>query len=413
MNQTLRLYIAAAYIAGVFVLGASVGFLVSSRMTALGLMMIVLTLLSGWIRIDHDPSGYVDLTPPMIFVTLLLVGPSTAFFAAVFSTVLSSRFLSHKGWLEVVTETGEQGMATLVALFLAREMGLTLEMLSSTSGLFSFLLVAWAYAVVKIALTGVRANLTERISPISFVRESGKYMSGHLAVFGVLALALIFLYRRLGYLSLPLAAVTAIEFYLPAKLIRDQRNTLFAYLGVLASAIDSKDEYTATHLHFVETIAVRIARAMGLPEAEVNRIRIGALMHDIGKVGVSAKIIRKPAALDPAERAMMMRHPAIGAEIMQPVELLSEAAEIVLHCHEYYDGSGYPDGLKDDTIPIGSRVILVADAFDAMTRDRSYRKARSREEAFRELIRNAGTQFDPKVVDAFRAVIDRFSPIAA
>ncbi len=134
-------------------------------------------------------------------------------------------------------------------------------------------------------------------------------------------------------------------------------------------------------------------------------------MHDIGKVGVSAKIIRKPGPLDSAEWDKMKQHPVIGAEIMQPIELLSEAAEIVRHCHEHYDGSGYPDGTRGEAIPLGSRIILVADAFHAMTSDRSYRKARPREEALRELIRCAGKQFDRKVVDAFGSVVDTISPL--
>jgi HD-GYP domain-containing protein (c-di-GMP phosphodiesterase class II) len=129
------------------------------------------------------------------------------------------------------------------------------------------------------------------------------------------------------------------------------------------------------------------------------------MLHDIGKIGVSGKIIRKPSSLNVAEMAEMRRHPVIGAEIMRPVELLAEASEIVMHHHEHFDGSGYPDGLRGEQIPVGSRIVLVADAFNAITTDRPYQKARSKAEALKVLRSHAGTQFDPQVVKALEGVI--------
>src|SRR2546425_11138286 len=124
---------------------------------------------------------------------------------------------------------------------------------------------------------------------------------------------------------------------------------------MVAQAIDLKDAYTGKHARDASAIGVRLARFLGLPESDVRKIRIAAILHDIGKVGVSIRIIRKPSALDPSEMQKMRHHPVLGAEIMQPVELLTGAAEIVRHHHEHYDGSGYPDGLKDEVIPVGSR----------------------------------------------------------
>ncbi len=151
---------------------------------------------------------------------------------------------------------------------------------------------------------------------------------------------------------------------------------------------------------------MRIARALRLPEPEVRKIKFAGMLHDIGKIGVSGKIIRKPSSLTSEEMVQMRKHPVIGAEIMRPVELLADASEIVRHHHEHFDGSGYPDGLRGAQIPIGSRVVLVADAFNAITTDRPYRKARGKAEALKILREHTGTQFDAKVVEAFGRVVD-------
>ncbi len=401
-----RPYLVAMSVAGVCILGAGVGMLAAVGITLLGLLLLILTILARWLRVDLDPSGHIDLAPFLLFVTLLLAGPSVALFSAGLSALINSRIFLRNPWWDVAAETGEQTTTALAAVIAGISTGLAADALYSWRGLLALFVTVVVYGGVGLMLAALRSNFAEGIGMSSFVRGAGGYMAIHLIVLSSAALGLVSVYDRVGYLALPLATIAVVEFYYPAKLIGEQRNALFASLAMIAQAIDLKDSYTAAHLHNVETIAVRTARAMRLPETEVRRIRFGAVLHDIGKVGVSGKIIRKPAELDPAEMSMMRQHPVIGGEIMQPVELLSEAAEIVRHHHEHYDGSGYPDGLKGENIPIGSRIVLVADAFHAMTSDRPYRRARSRDEALRVLREGAVKQFDPKVVRAFESVID-------
>jgi len=145
-----------------------------------------------------------------------------------------------------------------------------------------------------------------------------------------------------------------------------------------------------------------------LPEEEVERVRIGGLMHDIGKIGISGSIIRKPGKLTQEERLLMMRHSSVSADIIQYLEILGESAEMVRHHHEHCDGSGYPDGLTREKIPVGSRIILVSDAFDALTTDRPYRKGASKADAIAVIQSNTGTQFDPGAVEALVRVVDAF-----
>ena len=146
-------------------------------------------------------------------------------------------------------------------------------------------------------------------------------------------------------------------------------------------------------------------RKLGVSGAELEALRCGALFHDIGRIGVSDLILNKPGPLDDAEWEVMKRHPVIGAQILAPLAFFEASTPFVRHEHEHWDGSGYPDGLKGEQIPLGARVILMCDAYHAMTSDRPYRAALDREEALRRLREGAGRQFDPAVVDAFLGVI--------
>ncbi len=389
----------------IVIFGGTTGLVAATSVGVLGVLMIALTILSAWFRIELDPPpSYIDPTPFTVFVTLLLVGPSIALFAAACSAFVSLRVFTRNSWHVVAAGMAEEGMAVLAAVVLTVRTRLAAS--DPSSGLLAFFLTVAVYVAVKLVLAAVRSKVAEGIDVFSFVSNAGKLMLVHLIVLPVLALGLTFLYGKVGWLILPLATIALIELYYPEKLIADERNYLTANLSVFARAIDLQDAYTGTHIRSVEMIAVRTARAMRLSEAEVRKVRYGAWMHDIGKVGVSTKIIQKPAGLDPAEWAIIKQHPVIGAEILQPVELLSGAAEIVRHHHENYDGSGYPDRLKGENIPIGSRIIMVTDAFHAMTSDRPYRRRRPKEEALLELRRRAGSQFDPKVVEAFESIIN-------
>ncbi|HKV44424.1 MAG TPA: diguanylate cyclase [bacterium] len=170
---------------------------------------------------------------------------------------------------------------------------------------------------------------------------------------------------------------------------------------VLARAADARDSYTADHSERIATRAVALARAMGCGEIDVQNVQWGALLHDIGKLGVPDNILRKPGPLTEAEWHVMRQHPAIGEEILRPVDRMREVAALVRHHQERWDGTGYPDHLRGEEIPLGARILAVADTYGAMTDDRSYGRGRTTDEALAEIGRCAGTQFDPRVVDAF------------
>jgi diguanylate cyclase (GGDEF)-like protein len=186
-----------------------------------------------------------------------------------------------------------------------------------------------------------------------------------------------------------------------ASSFQSLEDTFLSTVEALANALEANDEYTSSHARWITDMAIQVGRELGLDGKALKRLELGALFHDIGKIGIPASILSKPGPLTDDEFKVIKLHPELGARILAPIERLEDVCEIVLHCHEHYDGSGYPHGKAGGQIPIESRVILVCDAFHAMTTDRPYRKRLTVVEARRRLQESAGTQFDPHVVEVF------------
>ena len=186
-----------------------------------------------------------------------------------------------------------------------------------------------------------------------------------------------------------------------ARLKEREAQVLFAAIKALASAVDAKDPYTARHSMDVSRLSLSLASSLGLTGDEPYLLELAAWMHDVGKIGVPDLILTKPAALSSEEAALIRAHPAKGSEIVGQIEELREVATAIRHHHERFDGRGYPDGLAGQAIPLPSRIIAVADAFEAMTADRSYRRGMGVQRAVCELQQGSGTQFDPILVEIF------------
>ncbi len=181
-----------------------------------------------------------------------------------------------------------------------------------------------------------------------------------------------------------------------------------AYVGtieMLADAVETKDAYTHGHCRRVSHYARLVAQRMELPDREVTLASLAALLHDVGKIGVTDAVLNKPGRLLPEERLLIQSHVRLGHDLLESVPGLREVAGAVLYHHEWYDGNGYPDGLAGDAIPTVARIVGVVDAFCAMIDHRSYKSARTPDEACEELRRCAGTQFDPRVVEAALEVL--------
>jgi len=194
---------------------------------------------------------------------------------------------------------------------------------------------------------------------------------------------------------------TAIE---NALLYQEQHETFLGVTMAFVDALEKRDDYTGGHTRRVHEYSMAIAEHLGLPEKLHEELHLCAILHDIGKIGVSDQVLQKPGKLEPEEFAEMRRHPSIGSEILEHVKSLRAMIGGVRHHHEKFDGNGYPDNKRGEEIPLIARIIAVADTFDAMTSTRPYRTALNHEKALNELIACSGTQFDPAVVNAFLEV---------
>jgi len=190
-----------------------------------------------------------------------------------------------------------------------------------------------------------------------------------------------------------------------ARLREREAQVMFEAIKALASAVDAKDPYTARHSDRVTRLSLMIGDAIGLGAEERYILELSAWMHDVGKIGVPDSILTKPARLTADEFEIMKTHSAKGADIVGQIEELSRVADVIRHHHEKVDGSGYPDGLIGEAIPLNARIIQIADAFEAMTSDRSYRRDPGRAYALEEIVRFSGSQFDPALAKAFLSVI--------
>lgn len=203
----------------------------------------------------------------------------------------------------------------------------------------------------------------------------------------------------------PIQSVKKGEQFSPTELIL--RQSYIDILRTLARTLEAKDPYTKKHSAQVTKYAVALAKGLGLPEEQVEVLEHAASLHDIGKIGVSDVILRKPGRLSQEEWGIIKKHPEIGENIIEPLKLLRLEQPAIRYHHERYDGKGYPDGLKGKEIPIQARILAIADAYEAMTSERPYRRAMTDKEAKDEMIRSSGKQFDLELAALFLKIVTK------
>lgn len=191
------------------------------------------------------------------------------------------------------------------------------------------------------------------------------------------------------------------------QLYLESQKRYYQIIQTLTAAIEAKDKYTKGHSKRVEMYAERVAKKLNLPSSRIEIIKIAALLHDIGKIGIEDSILHKPTALSPEEWEKIKQHPEIGVKILEDVDFPDDVKKLIKHHHERYDGNGYPQGNKGEETPLEAYIIAIADAYDALTSDRPYRKAFTEREALEIIKQNKGTQFHPAVVDALVSVVQQ------
>jgi hypothetical protein len=263
---------------------------------------------------------------------------------------------------------------------------------------------ALAFSVLNLALvSGIVRFRTGRTIREFFGRQETANIALNLSTMAPLAwlMALVYRFGAAGWWATLLFAVPLLTTRLAYSRFVQMREMFTQTIGALAEAVDKRDPYTSKHSQRVRLISVDIGRQLRVSAAELEALEWGGLLHDVGKIGVPDNVLLKQGKLTRDERITMNAHPVLGAQIIGPVQHLAPELPVIRHHHEWYNGSGYPDRLMGDEIPRLARILHVADAFEAMTADRPYRKALSVEQANAELAKFAGVQFDPEVVNAF------------
>lgn len=267
------------------------------------------------------------------------------------------------------------------------------------------------YAVLNVTLVTTVVTLTENKRFVHSFRAYVRDFVVQYAVLGVLALLLAVLYSLSVwhmFLAIVPLFLVHLSFRSYQKLRTEARNTF----EKISRLLDERDHYTAVHSTDVAELAVKIAEEMKLSQADVERVEIAARVHDIGKVAVPDSILLKPGPLTDEEWEVMRRHPLVSAELIEGIEIYAGVADAVRHEHERWDGSGYPDGLRGDAIPLFSRIIAAADIYNALSTDRPYRGAFTREETHGMIRRMRGADIDPDIADALLRVADGLAATA-
>jgi hypothetical protein len=262
------------------------------------------------------------------------------------------------------------------------------------------------FVCVNLALMAGILLLSKQAAPRELLRESGQLAVGCLG-YGMFGLLIAGLWHHVGTFAAVLVLLPLFTARWALEQTHAQQQAHAATLAALCQAVETKDYYTRGHSERVSRGSVMIAREIGMRADRVEAIRYAGMLHDVGKLGVPTKVLQKPGDLTEEEFAAIQLHPMRGLEIVREIVFLNEALTGIMHHHERMNGRGYPMGLAGDEIPEFARVISVADAFDSMTSTRSYRAARSIEEAVEELRRGAGDHFDPAMVEAFLRALER------
>jgi putative nucleotidyltransferase with HDIG domain len=344
----------------------------------------------------------VTVTSALDFAAILVFGPAVACWFGVVSDLLTNVLVKRNPLHKIAFNLGQIilsiGAAGLLYLHLGGRVGGDFA-LDSTQ-VVPLLSAPLLYFFLNTGLISVAIGLKEKISALRIWQTNFQWEILHVLFFLPFGILLALVHLRIGPLGVALFLIPLFLARYSFKLWIDTKASHIATVQALVSAIDASDPFTRGHSYRISKYAVRIARDLGVPEREVEEIEYGALLHDVGKIAIQHDVLLKPGRLNESERELMKTHPKVGHDILKGLKFLEGAAEIVYCHHEQPDGKGYPRGLTGNRIPMGSRIIMVVDAFDAMTSDRPYRRGLAPEIAYEELRRHAGTQFFPEVVES-------------
>ena len=407
-NIGLRVFTSLVILLGFFTIFKAIQMIgAETRLTSV-LFFALLSFIADSLIIQINEKKYVSLGFAIGLAAILLFDPYTA--AAInFTGTFFSVFYTDGKYYHIFNSSiykrlfngSAYAVGSLVAGGAYAMSRTILPSLTVASFSIVGILVAVAVnIVVNIIIFSILYTLLDQLEPKEVVHEF-VWIGQNFVGISPIGVFMAILYKNSGWFMVLLVLGPLLVARYSFKLYLDMKNQYFETIKTLSNALDAKDEYTNGHSHRVAQISTIIAKEMKIPVLLIDGIKTAAILHDIGKIGISDTIINKPGRLEEAEMDLIRRHPEIGANIVKDVKSLEELSSYIRYHHERYDGQGYPEGISGKEIPIEAAIIAVSDCFDAMTSDRVYRKAMSFETALRIIQEERGKQFHPDVVDAF------------
>ena len=368
-------------------------------------LLIVSNILADLYHIHLHSRIEVTLSGAINFAAMLIFGPALAAMVGATGSAISDSFLK-KPWYKIVFNVCNTVLPISAS-------GLTYKLLNFDSSVplgtlnnaIVLVVAGVAYLAVNTGVVNTMVGLVEGHNPLDFARSSFRGFAFQFATLIPLGTLITIVYYQtpwgLALLLFPIL-LTQYSFKSYRRLRTESQKTI----ELLADAVDKRDPYTFQHSLRVGNYADRMARRIGLDLEELENIAFAARIHDLGKIGIPSSILLKNGPLTKEERRVIEQHPSIGARIMSRMSTYERVKSLIEFHHERIDGKGYPTGLSGEQIPVGARIIGVADAYEAMTSDRPYRKALSTDRAIRELEKGRGAQFDSQIIDHFLAVLN-------
>jgi putative nucleotidyltransferase with HDIG domain len=352
--------------------------------------------------LTHKTSG--DATGSLSFIPVLAsaaIAPHWLTAVVVAAAALAAQTLARRGALKSVFNVAQECFAISLAIFAYRSLGgLPLQRIGESGSLSLFALFLVFFITNSVCVSGALGIVNAR-NPWLIWRENTLSVLPYDFLSLPVILFFVWIYTQYGVVGAFVLAVPLLGLRQIYKVNWQLERTNRELLELMVAAIEARDPYTSGHSRRVAEKARVIAKAVGLREKDIERIVAAALLHDVGKIHeVFGPILSKPGRLTPEEQVVMRTHPIKSAELVGTVTQLRDVVPLIRHHHENWDGSGYPDGLVGEGIPLGSRIIMFADTIDAMTTDRPYRAALDAASVRRELLRFRGTQFDPQICDS-------------
>jgi len=372
-------------------------------------LWVCLMTLTEVAPIQLPSGGVITASSVLDYAALIIFGPYLTAWLDIFSMITGRAVLRTQRPLhKVVFNMALYVVTAIVAGEVYQAAGGEVGRLMIPESLPAMVAMGITYFMINTIGVSIVISLTTGSGLIRIWRANFGWTFLHLLAFVPFGAIVAHVYLEFGYIGVLLFMFPVLLARHSFKLYTEMRRDFFDFVETLTRVIEEVDPYTRHHSHRVADYSRRIAVEMGLAPRQVETVGTAALLHDIGKVSFRTfDIIDSPRKLTEEQRSRMAQHPLIGAEIVSKVRVLKHAADSVRAHHERVDGHGYPLGLKGDDIPIGARILMVADTLDAMTSDRSYRRALSLDTAIAELRRHAGGQFDPEVVAAVERLYAR------